>query len=161
VLTQRLQPSSSAKALSARGWWWAALLIIIVDQVSKLIVPLFGQFLIGNVSLQLTINPVGAFSLALPALLLNIRWVALRCYLAMYASSKRRTAALLIMLSGGMSNLIDRLWWGAVRDVISIGNSFFNLADVAIVGGAMIAVSSLLIEITKPGKSGATRPPIH
>jgi signal peptidase II len=48
-------------------------------------------------------------------------------------------------LAGALGNLVDRLIHGAVVDFVSLGRwPAFNLADVAIVGGAAIAGAALI-----------------
>jgi signal peptidase II len=48
-------------------------------------------------------------------------------------------------LAGALGNLADRLIHGAVVDFVSLGRwPVFNLADVAIVGGAAIAGTALI-----------------
>ncbi len=48
-------------------------------------------------------------------------------------------------LAGALGNLADRLIRGAVVDFISLGRwPAFNLADVAIVGGAALACAALI-----------------
>ena len=55
------------------------------------------------------------------------------------------TAGLAAALAGAAGNLADRLIRGAVVDFVAIGRwPTFNLADVAIVGGAAVAGASLL-----------------
>lgn len=58
----------------------------------------------------------------------------------------------ILILAGAISNLIDRIWYGAVIDFLSIGigqwqfPTLFNVADVAIVGGALIMLFSTHFE---------------
>jgi signal peptidase II len=48
-------------------------------------------------------------------------------------------------LAGALGNLADRLIRGAVVDFVSLGRwPAFNLADVAIVGGAAVASAALI-----------------
>ncbi len=62
-------------------------------------------------------------------------------------------SALGLVLGGTMGNLIDRLRFGYVTDFISIGIwPAFNLADSAVVVGAIIFAYSLL-PLSKEGKS--------
>ena len=56
------------------------------------------------------------------------------------------TAGVAAALAGAAGNLADRLVRGAVVDFVAIGRwPAFNLADVAIVGGAGVACVSLLL----------------
>jgi len=48
------------------------------------------------------------------------------------------TRSLAMILSGGLSNLLDRLIWGGVVDIFHIGAFSFNLADGMIVAGAVL-----------------------
>ena len=53
-----------------------------------------------------------------------------------------QSLGLVLVLAGGVSNVIDRLVWGGAVDYIPLGSwSTFNLADVEIVGGALLLVS--------------------
>jgi signal peptidase II len=55
------------------------------------------------------------------------------------------SAGLVIALAGAAGNLIDRFVRGAVVDFIAIGRwPAFNVADVAIVGGAAAVGAALL-----------------
>ena len=55
------------------------------------------------------------------------------------------TAGIAAVLAGAAGNLVDRLAHGAIVDFIAIGRwPTFNLADVAIIGGATVAGASLL-----------------
>ena len=57
--------------------------------------------------------------------------------------SRSARAALLLMLAGGLSNLIDRVALGRVIDFLNVGigpfrTGIFNVADVAIIAGTAI-----------------------
>ena len=57
--------------------------------------------------------------------------------------SRRSQAGLLLLLAGGLSNLLDRVALGRVIDFLNIGfgpfrTGIFNIADVAIVAGTAI-----------------------
>jgi lipoprotein signal peptidase len=52
--------------------------------------------------------------------------------------------SLLLILAGGISNLIDRLVWGGVRDIFMVGTLYFNLADVYVVLGGLSLVGYLV-----------------
>lgn len=63
------------------------------------------------------------------------------------ASPSHRLAAagLVVALGGATSNLLDRVGRGAVIDFIALGWwPTFNLADVAIVAGVLVAVGSVV-----------------
>lgn len=49
-----------------------------------------------------------------------------------------RRLGLTFMAAGGVSNLLDRLLVGGVRDIFSLGPLFFNIADVVIVLGVLL-----------------------
>lgn len=57
------------------------------------------------------------------------------------AAKRHQTKSFILLvgiLAGAVSNIIDRLWWGAVIDYIYIGwwLPVFNIADVLIAGSA-------------------------
>ena len=53
---------------------------------------------------------------------------------------------LLLVFSGGLSNLIDRVFSGCIRDFISVlGFASFNLADIAITAGVFLIMYDLVI----------------
>ena len=64
--------------------------------------------------------------------------------------------ALSSVISGGVGNLIDRIWRGSVIDFIYIGvgplhTGVFNIADMAITGGLMLMLyEQYLAEKKKP-----------
>lgn len=56
---------------------------------------------------------------------------------------------LILILLGGVSNFLDRLLYGLVVDMIHIGPSVWNLADMMIGAGFIIAMIAILKERQK------------
>ncbi len=70
-----------------------------------------------------------------------------------YLISRGTTAGASLLLGGATGNLIDRLRFGQVTDFIDVGMwPAFNVADSAIVIGAILAAISLL-RLTRTGQS--------
>lgn len=61
--------------------------------------------------------------------------------------------SLIMMISGGISNLLDRILRGYVVDYIDVTKileyPIFNLADIAIVIGGILAVGYIIIKTIK------------
>lgn len=82
---------------------------------------------------------------------------------AIFVSFSRKLAAsqaimISLIVGGGMSNLIDRLLQGSVTDFLNIGlgslrTGIFNIADVAIMAGAIGLIALELLERKKPLES--------
>ena len=104
-------------------------------------------------------NPGGPFSW-----LAQRRWswvlgplsvVATAAVLWWLASSKGRSrleaAACATIVGGAIGNIIDRLWWGAVRDFLKLSfyPPVFNLADVFICVGVALLLWSLFVADSK------------
>jgi signal peptidase II len=67
--------------------------------------------------------------------------------------------ALALVVGGGIGNLIDRVWLGLVRDFLFLGvgwlrTGVFNVADMAITGGALLMLGGLWWQ-----RSGPASPP--
>jgi signal peptidase II len=139
----------------------AALAALSCDRVTKgsAVARLSGvdaqSFLHDTLRLELVTNAGGFLSLGAgwpPALrfaLLGVGTGVLLCGLAIVAARGGwpRTAQVgaALIIAGGLSNLIDRLATGAVVDFMNIGvgslrTGIFNVADVAILLGAVLIV---------------------
>ncbi len=69
--------------------------------------------------------------------------------------SKMYTASLIMLVSGGIGNMIDRLAYGYVVDFIDfrlINFAVFNVADSIVCIGAALLVLALIIDIVKEQK---------
>jgi signal peptidase II len=84
----------------------------------------------------------GLFTAAVAILLIGLVWMALFAR----RLAPARFVALALVAGGGMSNLIDRLLYhGRVTDFLNVGigslrTGIFNLADMAILAGALLLV---------------------
>lgn len=133
-------------------------LVVIIDYVIKILVinnlkPISTVNIIPNLfSLTYVENKGAAFGI-----LLNARWIFIVFTLAVVIfmiiflfkkkpESKLLNTALVLIIGGGIGNLIDRIFYGYVVDYLSI--SFFppvcNFADYCVTVGAAILVVYLL-----------------
>jgi signal peptidase II len=129
-----------------------------------------------SLRLQLTENPGSFLSLgaSLPAHLrftlftaaVAVILIGLVCA-ALFARrlSAPRFVALALVAGGGISNLIDRLLHdGRVTDFLNVGigslrTGIFNLADMAILAGALLLVLRMRAESSTPTPAPPTVPP--
>jgi signal peptidase II len=120
--------------------------LILIDQITKLIFST-RDFFIGTFHFHLVKNTGLAFSLNF-SLLPNLILVTLGlAYFAFYYFRRRLHVSFLgelmfvFIFAGAISNLIDRVYLGYVRDFIDFGWGFtFNLADVFVVIGILMVI---------------------
>lgn len=130
--------------------------LIIIDQLSKYLIRHFGGFYI--------CNPNIAFGIKMPEILLWIFWLAIIIIVFALLVSKLKScqtsdvprlhnlsdircpsASLVLILSGAVSNVIDRLYFGCIIDFIDLKIwPVFNLADGFIVIGAVLILIKIL-----------------
>jgi signal peptidase II len=124
--------------------------LIFLDQLSKYLIRHFGGFYICNSGI--------AFGVKIPEILFWIFWLVIMVVVSILLISKfknRKTsdvpcphclldirclsAGLIFILSGAISNIIDRLYFGCITDFIDLKFwPVFNLADSFIVIGAIL-----------------------
>ncbi len=114
--------------------------LIIIDQFSKYLIRHFGGFYICNKNI--------AWGIEIPGMLFWGFWITIIAILLL-AIWKRRfmpgILCLMLILSGAISNIIDRLCCGCVTDFISLGFwPVFNLADSFIVLGGILLLAKYL-----------------
>lgn len=134
-------------------FFFLMLVLFIIDRLAKYLailkLPEAGVFVLKNFNFKLFYNPNLAFSLPLSNLLAIILTIIIVILLIYHLIRTAKTStlgffALSLILIGAVSNLIDRLRFGAVVDFLNF--SFwpaFNLADVYIIAGALILILSL------------------
>ncbi len=138
-------------------YWWIAVLVFAADRVSKVLALRLTEPVIlipGILSLELGTNTGAAFSiLSGNPLLLGLISLAILTGGVLLLRSVRlgplsRTGFMLV-LGGGLGNMVDRLFQGSVVDMIRvlfIDYPIFNVADMAIVVGMILLMLSLLIK---------------
>lgn len=121
------------------------LILILIDQAVKFMIPEEEKILIpGLLKITYAKNTGGAFSIGSNSLaqiiIINIIILAfaIRFLLTNYEKSTRLTkCSLLLIISGGISNLANRIFLGYVIDYINVEDfikfPIFNLADIFIV----------------------------
>jgi signal peptidase II len=130
-----------------------AAVILVADRATKEIALRrlgFGRHAHGLVCVVFTERPLLARGTSMRALV--IWWLAaVGCAVAalVYAPALQQNpfvaAGIAAALAGAAGNLADRLIHGAVVDFVALGRwPVFNLADVAIVAGAVVAGASLI-----------------
>ncbi len=122
--------------------------LVVLDQITKLI---FSprDFFIGLIHIHLVRNfGLGfSFNFGLPANLIIIA-TALIFFIYYYFSHRKDLSwtgkiMVVLILAGAISNIIDRLYLGYVRDFLDLGLGFtFNLADVMIIIGLIMIIFS-------------------
>lgn len=147
----RLSPKTDY-APTQRLLYWLSLFfcLIIGDQAIKYTAVRHGTAFINHGSI---------FSPPLPLLfVVSLGTVALLIALQSIktTSSPVRAHSLLLIVTGGVSNLGDRLLRGGVVDVMHIGRLYFNLADLVLLVGIVIVVQPLFVR--RDSYSGSTSP---
>ena len=129
-----------------------ALILFIIDRLSKNLIlklPLEGVFESKYLNLSISLNPNIAFSLPLAnslatSLAIIITLILIYYLTAVALKNKLAFISLSIIISGAISNIIDRINYGGVIDFINLPFwPSFNLADSYIVIGALLLIFSL------------------
>lgn len=109
-------------------------LIILIDQLLKHI----SQFKTNNYGASFNILSSN------PIILIVISISAIIFFLVLFYKTKADKLALSLLISGAMSNLIDRIFLGYIIDYIRIPYLFsFNLADLSNTTGLIILIMTL------------------
>lgn len=115
-------------------------ILIVADQIAK------------NISATTFCNQNIAWDIPIAPAIFCLVWIliiAILIYLFLKAKSASRKIFLVLVLSGAVSNMIDRIRFGCVIDYINLKFwPVFNLADVYITVG----IISLLIAIATPSR---------
>lgn len=136
--------------------------LVVVDQLIKLLVVKYLQpvnsitLINGIIGLTYLENKGAAFGLwnsrfLLICLNILIIFVVIKLLRSKtYEFTKQMKTAYSLILAGGITNLIDRLFRGFVIDYIDINQLFyypvFNLADICIIVGVVIIMITVLIK---------------
>lgn len=132
-------------------------LFLLVDQLLKWQATHNWQtphLLFPHVGWELFLNTGAAFSLPInnkPILFFTLIIISLITYLLIKELKKEQPSQPLllawsIILSGALSNLLDRILHSYVIDYLVLGTAIINLADILIVSGLLIYSTALLRE---------------
>lgn len=114
-----------------------SLIVISADQTTK--------YLASGYASSFVCNEGIAFGLPFANTLLLLLILIFVSFLAFREKNSLAIFALSLILGGGISNLVDRLNFGCVRDFIAIGIfPNFNLADALISLGVIFVLASFL-----------------
>lgn len=128
-------------------WFGVGTILIAIEQLTK--------FLAQHYSQPIFFNNNFAFSLPVPVVLMYIIYAAvLVAVLRIILKDWNRFTSIVklgwtLVLAGGLSNIVERIILGHVRDFIYIANGVFNLADFFIIIGLLIIVSTYQRNFTK------------
>jgi signal peptidase II len=149
-------------------WVALAAVIVLIDQVTKIAIERTFDYgdvhpVTGFFNLVLTYNKGAAFSFLASASgwqkhFLTVVGIGASLFilylLARHGSQKLFSLALAMILGGAIGNVIDRLAYGHVVDFLDfhVGGwhwPAFNMADSAIVGGAILLVVDELLRVRR------------
>jgi signal peptidase II len=149
-------------------WVALAAVIVLIDQVTKIAIERAFDYgdvhpVAGFFNLVLTYNKGAAFSFLASASgwqkhFLTVIGIGASLFilylLARHGSQKLFSLALAMILGGAIGNVIDRLAYGHVVDFLDfhVGGwhwPAFNMADSAIVGGAILLVVDELLRVRR------------
>jgi len=149
-------------------WVVLAVVIVLIDQVTKIAIERAFDYgdvhpVTGFFNLVLTYNKGAAFSFLASASgwqkhFLTVIGIGASLFilylLARHGSQKLFSLALAMILGGAIGNVIDRLAYGHVVDFLDFHAGgwhwpAFNMADSAIVGGAILLVVDELLRVRR------------
>lgn len=129
--------------IKSRGFVHGIFVIGILIGIDQLV-----KYFILEKNIAYTCNEGIAFGIKLPIILLTIIWLPIMAYIFYLWQNKLNAKFLsqlpfLLIISGGLGNVIDRMIHGCVIDYIPFLNiSTFNLADAFISVGVILILST-------------------
>lgn len=134
------------------------ILFIILDQISKIYLAKDMMLIEGILKFSNVYNTGGAFGIfntsTIAIILLNVIVLGLMIRFVIIKKdymSKSVCAGLLLIISGGLSNLIDRIFRGYVVDFIDltqiINFPVFNIADIVLVCGWILLIIGVVKDL--------------
>ena len=121
-------------------WIPITIIFIGIDQVTKLMASRFGW--------SIFLNDKFAFSLPVPIFLMYIIYIAVLVGMSIYVYrtwerfTNIQRLAWAFVYSGGISNIVERIILGHVRDFIPISSGMLNIADFFIIFGLILLLVS-------------------
>lgn len=136
------------------------IIILIIDQLSKILIIDKNISIIPNfLKFNYTQNTGGAFGIGRINIILIISILIIIGIIVFLIKEKKKNTnyiPFVLILSGSIGNLIDRLFRGYVIDFIDI-NIFnfpnFNIADISIVFGVIVLLYIILLKSTNDNEN--------
>lgn len=135
------------------------IIFLLLDQLSKILAINFNNLKLGFIQIENVYNDGIAFGMNSGNLSNAILVFLVICIIINFVYNQKekldnKTAiALSMVISGGIGNLIDRIFRGGVFDFIKIWNfPVFNLADCFIVVGWILLIWNLIVFFIKDMK---------
>lgn len=132
------------------------IIFLLLDQLSKILAINFNNLKLGFIQIENVYNDGIAFGMNSGNLSNAILVFLVICIIINFVYNQKekldnKTAiALSMVISGGIGNLIDRIFRGGVFDFIKIWNfPVFNLADCFIVVGWILLIWNLIVFFIK------------
>lgn len=167
VKNHRVTPEYGPILPSARGFYSQAMeiavgkglfnglllligVLILSDQLIKNAILRYNVNVIVNQNLQIipSLNKQAAGSIPIPQSIIIIASLAVIALLIRWLVNPRQPVrprlALSLIIAGGLSNLIDRIFYGATIDFFAIYALQINLADIYIAFGGIIILIAIL-----------------
>lgn len=108
----------------------------------------------GHVVLELLVNRGAMLGIGAdhPGLVLAVGLVGVALLAVWVAADGVGATGAAVMLGGGLGNVVDRLLTGAVTDYVHVvgWSGIFNLADVALRIGALLALAAVALARSRP-----------
>ena len=121
----------------------AALLAFLADRIIKTVA--LSENGRGAFVFKATLNSGAIFGLPIPVPAIMAVSALVMAGVLVFALRERSPfgdAGAALVLLGGLSNLIDRIRFGAVVDIFSVGLATFNISDMMVVLGALLILRS-------------------
>lgn len=138
-----------------------SILVVLSHHLSAALVAVSGPWHAGWFVVAVVLNDAGPFSLSLSnqaAALLAGSWLVMVALLAWrHAETRLEQVMWGLVLGGGLSNLLDRVVLGGVRDVLQLGTLALNVPDLAVVVGVGLLVFQA-IWCQRPAVVGGPKP---
>ena len=124
-------------------WFLLSCLLFLIDIVSRSLLFSRDIIIIPGFGIHGFANYHFAFSIALPEWVMYFIYFVVICLVGYYTCkvwsslSWTERLAWILIISGAMGNLLERLFLGYVRDFLQIGTGYINLGDIYIIFGVL------------------------
>lgn len=130
-------------------WIYITVLFIAIDQLTKLAASYFGW--------SIFLNDKFAFSLPVPTFVMYLIYAVVLLGMSLYLFKtwnrfvNVQKVAWAFVYAGGISNIVERIILGHVRDFIPISSGMLNVADFfIIIGLVLLLISNRHTKINEP-----------